>query len=52
MNLVADITGLRDLAAERAQPDNLALPLDATVAMIEVAISVFAGMPWEASAFN
>jgi PAS domain-containing protein len=51
VNLVADITGLRDLAAERGQPDIPVIPLDATVAMIEVAISVFADMPWPASAF-
>lgn len=49
VTLVADITARGNPNANCAEP---AIPLDATLAMIEVAVSVFAGMPWAASAFN
>jgi PAS domain S-box-containing protein len=49
VNFVADITALGNPNANRAEP---VTSLDATVAMIEVAVSVFAEMPWAESAFN
>jgi two-component system, LuxR family, sensor kinase FixL len=42
LNLVADVTA----------PAELAIPLNATVAMIEAAIAVFAGLPWATPTFN
>jgi two-component system, LuxR family, sensor kinase FixL len=48
VNLVADVTA-QELSTNLEKP---AVPFSATVAMIEVAVSVFAGLPWAASAFN
>jgi PAS domain-containing protein len=52
VNLVADITALRDPGADNAIPSSMAVPYDAALAMIEVAASVLAGIAWPTTTFN
>jgi PAS domain-containing protein len=58
-NLHSEVIGAVTLVAELSAPAHLhvepkrtSLPFDAAVAMIEVAVSVFAALPWERSAFH
>jgi PAS domain S-box-containing protein len=47
--LVAEISAP---ATEHVEPKRTPIPFNAVVAMIEVAVSVFATLPWERSAFH
>jgi two-component system sensor kinase FixL len=49
VTLVADVTARAEFGTKPKPPG---IPFDATVAMIEVAVSVFAGLPWATSAFD
>jgi PAS domain S-box-containing protein len=49
VNLVADITARAELGTHT---EKAAIPFDATLAMIEIAVSVFARWPWTTTAFN
>jgi PAS domain-containing protein len=52
VNLVAELTELRDQVTDDAMPYFAPIHKDAALAMIEVAASVLTGMKWEAAAFD
>jgi PAS domain-containing protein len=52
VNLVADITVLRDQGANGAAPHATLVSRDAALAMIEVAASILTAIKWEPSVFN
>jgi PAS domain-containing protein len=53
VNLVADLGAVRDPQREGGRPRlSAALPQDAVMAMIEIAVAVLAGMVWPAAAFD
>lgn len=51
LNLVADITGLNGTEAGRAKPHHLSRPYSATVAMIDIVVSVLTAIKWDNSTF-
>ena len=52
VNLIADITALRDQGANGAPAHVTPISRDAALAMIEVAASVLTAIKWETSVFN
>jgi PAS domain S-box-containing protein len=52
VNLVADITALRDQGTNGAAPHATPISRDAALAMIEVAASILTAIKWEPSVFN
>ena len=52
LNLVADITGLCGTEAGRSKPHHLPRPYSATVAMIDIVVSVLTAIRWDNSAFD
>jgi PAS domain-containing protein len=52
VNLVADITPLRDKGTNGAKRRTIPIPRDAALIMIETAASILTVMKWEQSAFN
>ena len=52
VNLVADITVLRDPGINDAKPHAAPVPRDAALAMIEVVASVLTALNWKPSVFN
>jgi PAS domain S-box-containing protein len=52
VNLVADITALRDQGTNDAAPNAMLISRDAALAMIEVAASILTAIKWKSSVFN
>jgi PAS domain-containing protein len=52
LNLVADITGLSPTEAGRSKPHHVSRAYSATVAMIDIAVSVLTAIRWGNSTFD
>jgi hypothetical protein len=52
LNLVADITGLGGTEAGRSKPHHQSRAYSATVAMIDIVVSIFTAIRWDNSIFD
>ena len=52
LNLVADITGMGGAEAGHSTPHEVSRACSATVAMIDIAVSVLTAIRWENSTFD